>query len=191
MSYNNLINQINKNYFFETFKKFGATDEQIESLNKRFPSFIDDAIKLNIDDKLNIAYIFGIDIDEVIKKPYFLFKPLLSLVLKCEIALLEGLEPDIRFIDKTKHRHLFSNYSARKKRYLPTSYNVLIEAQTSAKKLRLSKNNYINKFYKDKNISDIHLEFKTLFPEFYNELIKIDEYKMLTSLNEYNQDLIK
>ena len=184
MDFNRTINQLDQDYFYKTFKKFNATDEQIDALNKKFPTFKTDAIKLKLEDKLNLAYIFGFDIDDIIKTPYFLFKPFLTTALKCEIALLEGFEPDLNFLSKSKHRHLFSNYTARKKGYLPENYNVLIDAYKSSKLLKLSKNNFINKFYKDKNISDIHNEFKSVFPDFFDELMKIDEFKILVNTKD-------
>ena len=186
-NFNEILDKTTEEYFYNTFKKFGATDEEIIALSKDHPDLKNKAIKFKLEDKLNILYVFGFDIQEILLKPYCLYKSIASIVCKCEMALLEDIDPNIYLLTGTKHRHIFANYAARKKGYLPANYNIFTDANITSHLINMGKGRYLERFYKNKNIQNIHNTFKSNFPDFFKELITIDEYKYLINEEEKTQ----
>lgn len=169
----------NREKFFELFRAYGATEEMIEVVKTKLPVMPENYYECNIEHKLALLDAVGVPIDKICEYPQFLKTPMKKFLLKCEIALLEGCDVDIKLLQTTDHKELVANFGARERGYLPKDRNIFYGFRQSAKISELGMRRYMDRFYSMKTFTRLHDKFRDEQPEFYAIFSQFPEFKKL------------
>ena len=104
--YEEEIKQESREKFFELFKSYGATEEDIENLKVKLPEMPENFHVNGIEHKLALLDSMGVPIEKICEHPRFLQSKMKCFLLKCEVALLEDIFGDLSYFSTTQYKEL-------------------------------------------------------------------------------------
>lgn len=165
--------------FFKLFEAYGANEEQLENVRKKAPYLPEKFYESKIENKLALLDAVGVPIDKICEHPQFLRTPMKMFLLKSEIAILEEIFVDIKYLQTTHHKELVANFGARERGYLPKNRNIFYNLNGSAKITGLSRSKYMERFYSMKTFIKLHDKFRDEYPDFYEIFLSFPEFKSI------------
>jgi len=166
-----------KEKYFKLLKDYGAKQKEIAGVKKDLKEASKWYYEKDIEKKLELLISVGVPIDKICEHPGYLRNPMHELLLKAEIAIIEDVPLDIKFLQTTSHKELVANFGARERGYLPKDRNIFYDLNGAAKIAKLSRKDYVRRFYAMKTFVRLHDRFRDEFPDFYEIFCKFPEFK--------------
>ena len=162
--------------------RYCASHDEIEELLSNIPELEIEKnwknrgknLLLNID----LALYFGIPFEDIVNKPNFLNYPTKINFAKYKLALLANLNVenfgiDINYLNSYSCiDDITKNMNAILAGALPPGYDIFKDISEASSDLNMDIHTFSTKFGVSNSVSFINKQFKTYYPNFYNELMK-------------------
>ena len=168
-----------KEKYYALLKSYGATKKQINGVKGYLKDVSEWYYEKETEKKLALLTAVGVPIDKICEHPGYLRTPMKELLFKAELALIEGVFVDIKYLQTTNYKEIVANYGARERGYLPKDRNIFYDLDGAVRITKMKKREYFDRFYSMKTFIRIHDRFRAEFPDFYDIFCSFPEFKAI------------